>query len=124
MNKRLLKYFAGTMARMALLVLSASMLSFFLVTASPMNAVDAFLNEVHVSEEQRARIEAEWDLDKPPVERYLLWAKKAVQGDLGKSVAYSRPVSQILSERFKASLLLMGSAWARGVSLISKKVSS
>lgn len=111
MKKRLLKYFAGSMARMLLLLLSASMLSFFLITASPMNAVDAFLNEVNVSEEQRARIEAEWDLNKPPVERYVLWAGKVLQGDLGRSITYSRPVSQVLNERFKASLLLMGTAW-------------
>lgn len=111
MRSRLLKYMAGTLARMLLLLVSATMLSFFLVTASPMNAVDAFLDEVNVSEEQRAHIEAQWDLDKPPVERYLLWARAALQGDLGQSITLHKPVSWVLSERFRASLLLMGTAW-------------
>lgn len=111
MKRGLLKYFAGVLGRMLLLLLSASMLSFFLVTASPMNAVDAFLKEVNVSDEQRALIEAQWDLDKPPVERYILWAAKALRGDLGRSITYNCPVSEVLGERFKASLLLMGTAW-------------
>ena len=69
MNKSLLKYLSGSLTRMLLLLASASMLSFFLVTASPMNAVDAFLGEINVSDEQRAHIEEQWDLDKPPRQR-------------------------------------------------------
>ena len=111
MSKGLLKYLAGTLGRMVLLLVSASALSFFLVTASPMDAVDAFLAEVSVSEEQRAHIEEQWDLNKPPLERYLKWARNALRGDLGESITQHKPVSKVLAERFRASLLLMGTAW-------------
>ncbi|OON88598.1 ABC transporter permease [Pyramidobacter sp. C12-8] len=110
-NKSLLKYLSGSLTRMLLLLASASMLSFFLVTASPMNAVDAFLGEINVSDEQRAHIEEQWDLDKPPLQRYVIWAKRALHGDLGRSVSLHQPVASVLRERFKASLLLMGTAW-------------
>ncbi|MBR0108519.1 MAG: ABC transporter permease, partial [Pyramidobacter sp.] len=78
---------------------------------SPMNAVDAFLAEVNVSDAQRAHIEEQWDLNKPAAERYVKWAKNALRGDLGQSITYHIPVSSVLKERFKASLLLMSAAW-------------
>ena len=111
MNKGLLKYLSGSLGRLLLLVVSATALSFWLITASPMNAVDAFLAEVNVSDEQRAHIEEQWDLNKPATERYFKWAKNALNGDLGQSITYHIPVSSVLKERFKASLLLMSAAW-------------
>ncbi|MBP3848629.1 MAG: ABC transporter permease, partial [Pyramidobacter sp.] len=111
MNKGLWKYLSGSIGRLLLLVVSATALSFWLITASPMNAVDAFLGEVNVSDAQRAHIEEQWDLNKPAAERYVKWAKNALHGDLGQSITYHIPVTQVLGERFKASLLLMGAAW-------------
>ena len=111
MNRGLVKYLAGSLGRLVLLLVSAAMLSFFLVTASPMNAVDAFLAEVHVSAEQRAHIEEQWDLDKPAPQRFVKWAKNALRGDLGQSISHHKPVTQVIAERFQASLLLMGAAW-------------
>ena len=111
MNKGLLKYLSGSIGRLLLLVVSATALSFWLITASPMNAVDAFLGEVNVSDAQRAHIEEQWDLNKPAAERYVKWAKNALRGDLGQSITYHIPVSSVLKERFKASLLLMSAAW-------------
>ena len=111
MNKGLLKYLSGSIGRLVLLLVSATALSFWLITASPMNAVDAFLAEVNVSDAQRAHIEEQWDLNKPAAERYVKWAKNALRGDLGQSITYHIPVSSVLKERFKASLLLMSAAW-------------
>ena len=111
MNRGFLKYAAGSLGRLVLLLVSAAMLSFFLVTASPMNAVDAFLAEVHVSQEQRAHIEEQWDLDKPAPWRFMKWAKNAIRGDLGQSISHHKPVTRVIAERFQASLLLMGTAW-------------
>ena len=112
MSKGFARYVAGSLGRLLLLLVSCSALSFFLVTASPLKAIDAFLGEVNVSEEQRAHIEEQWDLNRPPLERYFKWAAAALRGDLGQSIMHHKPVSQVLAERFKASLLLMGTAWA------------
>ena len=54
---------------------------------------------LNVSEEQRAHIEEQWDLNKPPLERYLKWAKNALHGDLGRSISLHQPVSKVLAER-------------------------
>ena len=79
MNRGLLKYFSGSLGRLLLLVVSATALSFWLITASPMNAVDAFLGEVNVSDAQRAHIEEQWDLNRPAPERYGSAAAQAPQ---------------------------------------------
>lgn len=111
MNKGLLKYLTTTVLRMVLLLIAATMLSFFLVHNAPMDPVDAFLGEVTVSEEQRAQIAERWGLDKSPAEQYLIWVGNTLRGDMGESRTYHEPVTKVLGERFRASLLLMGTAW-------------
>ena len=111
MNKGLRKYLASTVARMVILLAAVTMLSFFLVHNAPMDPVDAFLGEITVSEEQRAQIAEHWGLDKSPVEQYLIWVKNTLHGDMGESLTFHEPVTKVLGERFRASLLLMGTAW-------------
>ena len=111
MNKGLLKYLTTTVLRMVLLLIAATMLSFFLVHNAPMDPVDAFLGEVTVSEEQRAQIAERWGLNKSPAEQYLIWVGNMLRGDMGESRTYHEPVTKVLGERFRASLLLMGTAW-------------
>lgn len=94
-----------------LLLVAVTALSFALVANAPMTAVDAFLGDVQVSPEQRAIIEERWGLDKPTTERYIIWLSNAVRGDLGYSLYFHKPVADVIGERFKASLLLMGTAW-------------
>ena len=96
---------------MVLLLIAATMLSFFLVHNAPMDPVDAFLGEVTVSEEQRAQIAERWGLNKSPAEQYLIWVGNTLRGDMGESRTYHEPVTKVLGERFRASLLLMGTAW-------------
>ena len=107
----MLKYLTTTVLRMVLLLIAATMLSFFLVHNAPMDPVDAFLGEVTVSEEQRAQIAERWGLDKSPAEQYLIWVGNTLRGDMGESRTYHEPVTKVLGERFRASLLLMGTAW-------------
>ena len=105
------KFFGKTIVRMLLLLVSVSMLSFFLVTYSPIDPIDAYLGEARISEEQRDRISEEWGLNKSPVERYVIWGEHILNGDMGESVTYHQPVKKVIAERFEASLWLMGTAW-------------
>lgn len=49
-------------------------------------------------------------LDKPLVTQYVLWLKNVLQGDLGYSLIYHRPVLEMLGERIPATLGLMGAS--------------
>lgn len=106
-----IRYIITSFVRMIFLLISITMISFFLITSSPMNPVDSYLGEISISEEQRAKIEEEWGLNKSPVERYITWGTHFISGDMGDSISYHEPVSKVLKERFQASLILMGTAW-------------
>lgn len=105
------KFFLKTFTRMILLLISVSMVSFFLITHSPIDPIDTYLGEARISDEQRIKLEEEWGLNKSPLERYVIWGEHILRGDMGESITYHQPVKKVIEERFYASLMLMGTAW-------------
>jgi len=90
-----------------------SILSFWLVNQSPIDPVQAYVGAdmMRVDAEQRENISEYWGLNKPPLEQYLQWGSAFLQGDMGTSMIFRRPVIEVIGERFKASIALMGVAW-------------
>lgn len=102
------KYFL----RMVTLLIAVSVISFILVSLSPIDPVQQYVGAVpNVSAEQRVKIAEYWGLNDPPVERFFAWAKSVLRGDFGVSLLYRRPVMDIIIEKFAASLALMMTAW-------------
>ncbi len=98
--------------RMLSLLFAVSLISFALVSASPIDPVQQYLMGIGpVSAEQRAEIEAYWGMDKPPAARYIHWLNALLHGDFGISLLYRRPVLAIIAERFLNSFALMLCAW-------------
>ena len=99
--------------RMTLLLIALCLISFWLVSHSPIDPVQAYIGAdmMRVSPEQRQAIAEHWGLDKPPLERFLTWAGSMVRGDMGMSMVYRAPVRRVIAERFLASLALMALAW-------------
>lgn len=100
--------------RMALLLIAVSMVAFFLVSVSPIDPLQANIGQAalgSMSAEQIARLEAYWGVGVPPVERYLSWASDFLKGDLGVSLLYRRPVTEVLAVKLENSLWLMALAW-------------
>jgi ABC-type dipeptide/oligopeptide/nickel transport system permease component len=58
------------------------------------------------TKEEAAQLRAHLGLDKPISTQYALFLKQAAQGDLGESTRYHRPVTDVLTARFPASLQL------------------
>lgn len=99
--------------RFVTLLIAISIISFVLVSLSPVDPVQQYVGAVpNVSMEQREKIAEYWGLDKSPVERFFLWGNSLLHGDLGTSLIYRRPVLDIIGEKFAASLALMLAAWA------------
>lgn len=96
-----------------LLLFAVSAISFMLVHFSPIDPVQAYVGAdmMKVSPEQREAIVQYWGLHDPPLIRYWHWLSALASGDLGTSMIYRRPVLEVISERFAASLALMGAAW-------------
>lgn len=107
-----LKYIFATTFRMLTLVVAICILSFILVSASPIDPLTAYIGaESTLSAEAQEEIAEYWGLNDPPVERFLTWANHTLHGDLGTSITYNRPVGTVIFERFKYSLALILIAW-------------
>ena len=86
---------------------------FTLVSLAPIDPVQAYVGArvALVGPEQREAIAAAWGLDASAPERFLLWARNAVSGDLGDSITFNAPVAQVILDRAPASLALVGAAF-------------
>ena len=107
-----MKYLCGTTFRMLSLVAAICVLSFVLVSASPVDPLEAYVGaESTMSEQAKQEIAEHWGLNDPPAQRFLTWAKNTIHGDLGDSITYHMPVSTVIFERFQYSIALILSAW-------------
>ncbi len=99
--------------QLALLLAAVAVASFALMSASPVDPVDAYIGaELNaVGPEQRALIEERWGLDASAPERFVAWAGEVLRGNLGESHVYGLPVTEVIGSRLMASLGLMAGAW-------------
>lgn len=100
--------------RMILLLFAVSIVTFALVSASPIDPLQANVGQAalgSMSEAQKEKLRSYWGVDTPPVQRYLNWAKDFIKGDMGTSLVYRQPVAKVIAVKLGNSLFLMGLAW-------------
>lgn len=108
------KYLALHIVRFALLMLAVGLVVFALVSMSPIDPVQANVGQaayVNMSEAKRAQLASYWGGDVPFWERVANWAGALMQGDMGTSLRFNAPVSEVIAHRAANSLALMGIAW-------------
>jgi len=112
-NVGIINLIALRILRLCALVVCVAFAVFLLMKASPIDPVDAYLGPAmaYVGPEQKMQIAAIWGLDRPVYEQFLRWAGNILSGDLGFSITYNAPVSEVMSSRIGASLMLTGFAW-------------
>ena len=87
---------------------------FALVSMSPIDPVQANVGQaayVNMSEAKRAQLASYWGGDVPFWERFANWVGALLQGDMGTSLRFNAPVSEVIAHRAANSLALMGIAW-------------
>ena len=102
------------LVRLGALLVATSMVTFALVGLSPIDPVQMNVGQAsyaRMDADQRARLASYWGTDRPVWERYGVWASSALHGDLGMSLRYNRPVTEVVGERSLNSLALMAVAW-------------
>jgi peptide/nickel transport system permease protein len=89
-------------------LLAASAVIFAVLDLLPGNAAEVMLGET-ATPESIAALERKLGLDRPALERYGSWLKGLATGELGNSIAYDTPVTELLVERMAvtAPLALM-----------------
>ncbi len=113
--KHRLTFAAKKLIRMFFLLLGVSLVTFMLVSVSPLDPLQTNVGQValgSMSQEQVEKLEAYWGMDTPPLQRYMGWLSDVVHGDLGMSLLYRQPVASIVGERLANSLWLLLFSWA------------
>jgi ABC-type dipeptide/oligopeptide/nickel transport system permease component len=89
-------------------MLGVSILVFLMMSLTPGGAIEAMVlrGGAQVSGEDLARFRKEMGLDDPLHVQYLRFLRKALQGDLGRSLRTNRPVSEMLWEQLPATVEL------------------
>lgn len=104
---------AYRLGRLAVVLLLVAAVAFSLAKISPIDPVNAYLGDdiARVGPEQKALIAERWGLNEAPLTQFVRWAQNILQGDLGHSMIYNAPVSEVIASRFWTSLPLVGLAW-------------
>lgn len=98
--------------RMVLLLIAVSILGFVLITSAPIDPLVSYVGpESTLSQEAKDDIANYWGLNDTLPERFLTWANHVLHGDMGTSITYKKPVTDIIAERFAYSFVLMLMAW-------------
>ncbi|AHG48604.1 ABC transporter permease (plasmid) [Rhizobium leguminosarum bv. trifolii CB782] len=87
--------------------------TFFLLESASGDAVDAYLGSIGGGDATlRQSLRESYGLDQSMLARLWLYLTSLARFDLGWSVAFNRPVGELIAERLPNTLLLMGSATA------------
>lgn len=112
--EHMMKFLLRNIVRFVLLMVAVSAVAFALVSASPIDPVQANVGQnalLTMSDEHRAQLAAYWGGDLPLWERYAQWLQGVLQGDWGTSLRYDAPVMEVVAHKAQNSLLLMLAAW-------------
>lgn len=89
-----------------LTVLVVFVINFVIMHATPGDPINYLMGKDNHNEELRAELEAKYGLDQPMHVQFFSYLKTAATGDLGESIIYGKPVSQMIKEKVGATLLL------------------
>lgn len=104
---------SGWLLRRALQAVAAFAIAltilFFLMRATPGDPLARVTEGRALAPAEIAALRARYGLDQPVTAQFASFLRGLIQGDLGVSIEYGRPVTRLLSERLPATLLLGGS---------------
>jgi peptide/nickel transport system permease protein len=95
----------GRLASLAATLVAVSLAIFLVLEVLPGDPAAIMLG-TSAREDTLAALRLELGLDRPALERYLAWAGGLLRGDLGTSLTYRMPVSELVAERFAVTLPL------------------
>jgi peptide/nickel transport system permease protein len=107
----MLQYILKRLLLLPLLLFIFSVFAFFIIQAPPGDFVTAYIAELASSGSQMDQVQIEalrelYGLDQPIYVQYFKWMGRILTGDLGVSLDWQRPNSELIGERLMLTLLL------------------
>jgi peptide/nickel transport system permease protein len=92
----------------AVTLILVAIVLFFLMRLAPGDPLSRLGADQQISPRELEHIRRMYGLDRPLGQQFTSWVGGVVQGDLGNSIEYGRPVTSLIAERLPATLLLGG----------------
>ena len=86
--------------------LGVTLLTFALIRLVPGDPIELLVGERGIDPARHAELRAEWGLDKPLLEQYLIYITNLAQGNFGRSVVTKEPVIKEFFTLFPATIEL------------------
>ena len=103
------RYLARRLLLLVPVLVGVSIVVFMILHLAPGDPAEIMLGS-QVTQEDLARLRADLGLNEPLPVQYIRWIAHVIRGDLGRSLWMKRPVLPEVLERFKATLILTGTA--------------
>src|SRR5688572_19499086 len=104
----MLSFILRRLVQLLPVLLAIATLNFVLLHMAPGDAADIIAGQMgHATPESVAALRADFGLDKPLWQQYLIYVAKLATLDLGHSFVYQVPVSTLILDRLPATLALM-----------------
>ncbi|HKZ06432.1 MAG TPA: ABC transporter permease [Methylomirabilota bacterium] len=103
------RFLARRLLHLGPVLLGVSVIVFLVLHLAPGDPAEVMLG-ANANKEDLERLRVQLGLDQPLYVQYLTWIGHVARGDLGRSLWMKRPVLGEVLERFKATLLLTGTA--------------
>ena len=116
----MVRYLLRRLVNMVITLLAISILTFVIIQLPPGDYVSTQIAQlqrmdVDINQELIDSLTRQYGLDKPLFVQYFLWITKFVQGDMGRSFVWNRPVNELVWERigltFVISLSSLAFSW-------------
>ncbi len=106
------KYVAKRFLQLIPILLGITFLSFLLTNAGSSDVISLMESNTGtvMPKEQKERIRQEMGLDKPLVERYVIWLGGVLTGDMGESFVSKKPVFSTFLSKLPATVCLAGTS--------------
>jgi peptide/nickel transport system permease protein len=103
------RFLARRLLHLGPVLLGVSVIVFLVLHLAPGDPAEVMLG-ANANKEDLDRLRVQLGLDQPLYVQYLTWIGHVARGDLGRSIWMKRPVLGEVLERFKATLVLTGTA--------------
>ncbi|MDI2129753.1 ABC transporter permease [Yinghuangia seranimata] len=107
MNRNLLRFLAGRVVGMVLVLFATSFVVFSAVHLAPGDPVTFLMRGRPITPESRAVLTAQYHLDQPFLKQYFLWLGDVLSGDFGRSVQFHQDISTMITDKLPTTLFLV-----------------
>ncbi|MCX8282108.1 ABC transporter permease [Phyllobacterium sp. 0TCS1.6C] len=111
------RYILNRLGQSLVLLVLVSMIGFAVLNLAPGGPLSQFALTPGMTQADLDRISTQMGLDRPLIVQYADWFWRLLRGDWGRSFRDGRPVLDVITGHFGATLLLMGTATVISVTI-------